>query len=163
MKWAVKGLVIVMIGVNGSIAIPMVAVAPIAEAHQEWHPENIQTLLSHPLADDNFVLNDKLNWKYILYTETISVGLAYKDYRILYRIAQCESSFRHYDNGGVLIGRKVSTDTGLFQINKFFHIREAEAQGLDIYTPEGNIKYAVSLYKSERTKPWSASKNCWIK
>ena len=34
---------------------------------------------------------------------------------------------------------------------------------LDIYTVEGNMKYARHLYESEGVDPWSASSPCWGK
>ena len=127
-------------------------------------PQTIQTLLTHPLASEKFILSDKQNYQYLIYSEVAKEGLKFKDFLILKKIAFCESTMRHFgSNGDVLSGKKVKEDTGLFQINKFFHEAEAASMGVDIRELNGNIQYAVQLYKEQGTKPWRSSSSCWAK
>jgi hypothetical protein len=77
-------------------------------------------------------------------------------------IAECESHFRHYDaNGNVLRGEDNPRDIGVMQINEKFHLTEALALGLDIYTINGNLAYARYLYEKFGVAPWKHSKKCW--
>ena len=81
---------------------------------------------------------------------------------ILQKIAECESSGRHTDeNGEVIKGVINSFDTGLFQINELYHGEAAKEMGLDIFTLAGNVKYALHLFETQGTQPWSASAKCW--
>lgn len=83
---------------------------------------------------------------------------------ILSRIAFCESTKQQYGkNGSVLQGKVDSRDTGLFQINTKYHLKTAKSKGIDIYTIEGNVDYALYLYKTQGTRPWNSSKPCWGK
>ncbi len=150
-----KGLIVALIGTSASLYKPVLAEAPISQ--EGWNPLNIQTLLSHSLANESFKLSEQEYNTYLLYTESITAGLSYKDFKILKRIAFCESSLRHE---GVFGPDK--KDYGLFQI-RIIHEAKAEELGLDYKSVEGNIKYAVYLYKSQNTKPWYASKHCWSK
>lgn len=54
-----------------------------------------------------------------------------------------------------------SRDIGLFQINEKYHLDNAKSLGIDIYTAEGNTKYAIMLYNKNGTRDWDASKPCW--
>jgi hypothetical protein len=84
--------------------------------------------------------------------------------KIMKQVAFCESSLNHYDqNGKVLRGKVDSRDSGLYQINEFYHLEKSKELGLDIYTPEGNIKYAKYLLDTQGLQPWSASRKCWSK
>ncbi|MEI6494534.1 MAG: hypothetical protein WCO03_00540 [bacterium] len=78
-------------------------------------------------------------------------------------IAKCESRLRQFDEktGKVLRGQVVPEDVGLFQVNERFHLEASKAKGYDIYTPEGNIGYALMLLKSEGAQHWNASRPCW--
>ena len=81
---------------------------------------------------------------------------------ILQKIAECESSGRHTnEDGEVIKGVINSFDTGLFQINELYHGEAAEKMGLDIFTLAGNVKYALHLFETQGTQPWSASEFCW--
>lgn len=84
------------------------------------------------------------------------------NYPILEKIALCESGGNHFDvNGEVLRGRKNSQDIGLFQINLFYHQSQAEKLGLNLFTEQDNITYALWLYNQQGTRPWLASAQCW--
>lgn len=86
----------------------------------------------------------------------------FKDDPILAEIAKCESTFRQYDSSGaVLIGRVNKSDVGVMQINKYYHLKQAEKLGYDLHTIEGNMAYAKRLYESEGTRPWNSSSKCW--
>lgn len=70
-------------------------------------------------------------------------------------IASCESRYRQFNaDGSVLLGEQNPLDTGIFQINKKYHLEAAIAMGYDINTVEGNIMYAKYLYDTQGTKPW---------
>ena len=81
---------------------------------------------------------------------------------ILLKIAQCESGGRQFNkDGSVLRGKVNPQDVGLYQINEFYHLKQAQEMGIDIYTEEGNEAYALYLYDTQGTKPWNWSKGCW--
>lgn len=87
-----------------------------------------------------------------------------RHYPELVHIARCESGNRQFDdNGRVLQGAKVSTDRGYFQINEHYWKEEALNKGMDIETLEGNIMFAIDLYKRFGTRPWFPSRPCWSK
>lgn len=54
-----------------------------------------------------------------------------------------------------------SKDIGRWQINEYYHAKEAAKLGYDIYTEQGNALYAIVLYNSNGTRDWNASKPCW--
>lgn len=77
-------------------------------------------------------------------------------------VAWCESKNRQYDEeGNVLIG--VTGDIGIMQINPYAHGEQAQKLGINIYSKEGNIKYAIMLYEQQGLKPWKSSEKCWRK
>src|SRR5690242_16818316 len=85
-------------------------------------------------------------------TSSIDVDPWDKVPTILKRIAACESSYEHKptaqprqfepDGTTVRYGRVDHDDTGAFQINTYYHGREARLLGYDIDTEEGNINFA---------------------
>jgi hypothetical protein len=83
---------------------------------------------------------------------------------IMVKVARCESKFRQFDaNDRPLAGAVNGDDTGVFQINKYWHLKESKRIGMDIETLQGNLEYAHRLYRREGTTPWNASKYCWGK
>jgi hypothetical protein len=76
-------------------------------------------------------------------------------------IAKCESGLRQFSGGNVLKGVVNSKDIGLFQINEKYHLDTSVKLDYDIYTTNGNIKYAIWLMSKEGTAPWALSKHCW--
>ncbi len=85
-----------------------------------------------------------------------------EDTPVLYHVAKCESSWRHYDKeGNVLRGHVDNNDVGVMQINERYHLKNSQELGYDIYTLEGNIGYAKYLYEKKGLQPWSASQACW--
>lgn len=85
-------------------------------------------------------------------------------------VCACESSYsgkpsgtpRQYDpDGTVRKGRMNANDIGMCQVNRRYHISKAKALGYDIYTREGNIRYANHLYERKGLSPWKWSKPCW--
>ncbi len=92
------------------------------------------------------------------------VRIYFRDNPILAEVAKCESDFRQYDeHGAVLRGRENGADVGVMQINEKYHLAESKRLGMDIYTIEGNLRYAQVLYNQMGTDPWSASAPCWSK
>lgn len=88
----------------------------------------------------------------------------FSDDPILAEIAKCESTFRQYSSSGEVIkGRVNKSDVGVMQINKYYHLKQAEKLGYDLHTIEGNMAYAKVLYDREGTKPWNSSSKCWKK
>lgn len=88
----------------------------------------------------------------------------FADIPILAAIAKCESRYRHLDkNGDVVKGERDSRDTGVMQINLFYHAQTAKKLGYDIYNLDDNVEYARYLYEKEGAKPWMSSSACWAK
>ncbi len=86
----------------------------------------------------------------------------FNKYPVLAEIAFCESTMRHYDSkGNVLRGKVDNADVGVMQINRRYHAETAEKLGYDLMSVEGNLGYALYLYKAQGTRPWNASKPCW--
>lgn len=87
----------------------------------------------------------------------------FKDIPIMARIAWCESKYYHTDpkSGQTIRGIINRNDIGIMQINEVYHGKAAESLGLDIYSLDGNLRYARHLYSIEGTRPWRSSKDCW--
>ena len=80
----------------------------------------------------------------------------------LMAICKAESVWRQYgDDGKPLLGIIIPSDIGFCQINRHYHQAEADALQLDLTTPEGNIWFALWLYRNENTTPWNWSKDKW--
>jgi len=80
---------------------------------------------------------------------------------ILKKIRWCESRNRQFNiDGTVHRGKLNPQDVGAFQINEYYHLKESIRLEMDIYTLEGNEDYAMYLYKSQGTRPWSWSSGC---
>lgn len=78
-------------------------------------------------------------------------------------VASCESSDRQWDeNGDILQGRVNHYDTGFFQINIKDHMEEALSMGDDVFTADGNIRFALYLYQTQGLRPWRSSAHCWL-
>lgn len=78
------------------------------------------------------------------------------------QVARCESTFRHtLADGSVLKGKVDNRDTGVMQINTYYHGKAALKLGLDLTVLEDNMAYARSLYEKQGTQPWNASAPCW--
>lgn len=79
-------------------------------------------------------------------------------------VSYCESTWRQFnDDGTVLRGIENKSDTGAWQINTYYHLEDSIKLGYDIFTLEGNMKYAEHLYNTQGLKPWIWSKPCWSK
>lgn len=89
------------------------------------------------------------------------VRTAFRNTPILIKIARCESDFRQFDDKGNVLKNPDSTATGVMQIMSSYHRKIAAKLGYDIRTLDGNLKYAMWLYKSEGTTPWDSSMDCW--
>lgn len=86
----------------------------------------------------------------------------FSDIPIMIQVARCESTFRHtLEDGSVLKGKVDSRDTGVMQINTYYHGATATKLGLDLENLEDNMAYARHLYEQQGTQPWSASAPCW--
>ncbi|MCA9354766.1 MAG: hypothetical protein KC877_04575 [Candidatus Kaiserbacteria bacterium] len=86
----------------------------------------------------------------------------FSDIPVMIEVARCESTFRHtLADGTVLRGKVDSRDTGVMQINTYYHADTAEKLGLDLEDLHDNMAYARDLYERKGTQPWSASAPCW--
>jgi hypothetical protein len=87
----------------------------------------------------------------------------FKDSPIMTKIAWCESRNRQFEKDGktVYTGRIDADDTGVMQINKYYHLKTATKLGINLDTVEGNMAYAKYLYEKEGTVPWNSSSKCW--
>ena len=86
----------------------------------------------------------------------------FEDIPVMAEVARCESTFRHFgENGNVIRGEVNKSDVGVMQINEYYHGDTADHLDIDLYTLEGNVAYARSLYEREGTVPWGASERCW--
>jgi hypothetical protein len=94
-------------------------------------------------------------------TEAI-VRKYFSDIPVMIQVARCESTFRHtLEDGSVLRGKVDSRDTGVMQINSYYHSSAAAALGLDLENFEDNMAYARHLYETQGVQPWKASSACW--
>jgi hypothetical protein len=86
----------------------------------------------------------------------------FSDIPIMAEIARCESTFRHHlGDGSILRGRVDQRDTGVMQINTYYHQVTADELGLDLEDFYHNMAYARYLYERQGVQPWSASQPCW--
>ena len=86
-------------------------------------------------------------------------------------VCSCESTGKKYgtptqwdEDGNVLHGRINHNDIGMCQINvepRNGNIQKSIELGFDVYTEQGNIKYANWLYEHAGLTPWNWSKGCW--
>lgn len=95
-------------------------------------------------------------------TTEMAVREFFKDEPVLVEIARCESTFRQFNaDGSIKRGKVNDMDVGVMQINEHYHLETSKKKGYDIYTLEGNMKYALDLYHREGAQPWSSSSPCW--
>jgi len=86
----------------------------------------------------------------------------FQDIPIMAEISRCESTFRHtVADGSVLRGVVDKRDTGVMQINTYYHQATADQLGLNLEDFYHNMAYARNLYERQGTQPWSASRPCW--
>lgn len=71
------------------------------------------------------------------------------EYEKLIKLAECESTLRHWDKTGVLKGYVNSSDTGVFQINKATWQRTADQLGYDIHDPIDNCLLTAWIIKND--------------
>ncbi len=78
---------------------------------------------------------------------------------VMLAIAKCESGQRQFTSSGKVV-ESYTRDYGAFQIS-YRHIKEASDLGYDIMTENGNMGYALYLYRKLGTAPWRSSSKCW--
>jgi len=112
------------------------------------------------------------NWAYptIIEKEVVKEVIVNQEikYPILDKIALCESNNKHFDTNGQVLVRgntngRASVDVGSYQINVMYHGKKATEMGLNLFDQQDNRTYAVYLFETQGTEPWSASKKCWAK
>ena len=78
--------------------------------------------------------------------------------QLVKKIIECESNFKvDAVNHDAVVGK----DIGLFQINTYYHLDNAEKLGYNIFEPEDNLEYGFELLNTAGTTPWKWSKKCW--
>jgi hypothetical protein len=83
---------------------------------------------------------------------------------VMVNVASCESRYRQFKPDGTLFrGIQNPKDVGVFQVNEYYHLEASKKMGIDIYTIEGNIRYARYLYSKNGTRDWNWSKPMWSK
>lgn len=88
----------------------------------------------------------------------------FADIPLMIEIAKAESKFRQFGKDGrPLQGMVVPEDTGVFQINKTYHLARSKKLGYDIDTLAGNMAYARRLYEEQGAQPWVSSYPMWGK
>ncbi len=88
----------------------------------------------------------------------------FADIPLMIEIAKAESRFRQFGKDGKpLQGIAVKEDTGVFQVNKTYHLARSKKLGYDIDTLAGNMAYARRLYEEQGAQPWSSSYPMWGK
>ena len=112
----------------------------------------------------------RLAYPTVVTVETIKEVIVNQEikYPILDKIALCESNNKHFDKNGQVLVRgntngRASVDVGAYQINVMYHGDKATAMGLNLFDQKDNRTYAVYLFETQGTEPWSASKKCWAK
>ena len=76
-------------------------------------------------------------------------------------ISFCESGAKQYDKKGRIIKGPLK-EIGIFQIHPI-HFNRAFKEGFDIFSPTGNMAFALHLYNRNGLNDWLASKKCWSK
>ncbi len=124
---------------------------------------NDQVVVLNESVTDNSVKTEKENSQKNRSVKEI-VTEEFSDIPVMIDVASCESEFRQFDSDGSLLrGISNPLDVGVFQINEKYHLKDSRKLGMDIYTLEGNMKYARHLYKTQGTRPWEYSSKCWSK
>ena len=139
-----------------SLALPSCfSVQPLAG----WR-EGMRTNFSSPSDCSKIPAYIKMNsYRDSLHSIARTFGLSDRDIRILEKIVETESGWRHYsEKGSVLRGRRNRNVIGLFQICLRSHKDEAGNLGLNLFQPYDNLLYGVYLYKEEGIKPWRTNK-----
>jgi hypothetical protein len=147
-----------LFSLSSSAAVVLPAAISKAEpVAQEREITSVEFLPTEILAKDYMPISDSEN-----------IGKYVKDYfsdiPVMTRIAKCESRNRQVNkSGGVIRGEKNTYDVGVMQINELYHAETAKKMGINLYSLDGNVRYARYLYEKQGTKPWMSSAPCWAK
>ena len=107
------------------------------------------------------IIDENVQTEVVASTESI-VREYFSDIPVMIQVARCESQFRQtLADGTVLRGRVDPRDTGVMQINTYYHGETAAQLELDLENIYDNMAYARDLYERQGTQPWSASAPCW--
>ncbi len=84
---------------------------------------------------------------------------------VMDRIAMCESSNQHFENGQVKLNgnKNTSVDIGKYQINSDIWGKTATDMGYDLMKEKDNEAFAYFIFKNYGTAPWKASAGCWYR
>lgn len=153
------------------IAISVIILGFYKVAHAFVETE-METMTSTKMAEEHVIRGVNASQTNVIpkadtnYNSAIRLALIkeFGSEHIMLHIASCESRYRQFDkDGSVLRGRVNPKDVGVFQINEYYHLTTAQKLGIDIYSLQGNIKYAKILYDRNGTRDWKASQPGWSK
>lgn len=74
---------------------------------------------------------------------------------LMVKVARCESGLIPDAHNARTV------DSGIYQLNDYYHGDTLEALGLDPFDVRDNLTYARMLYIESGLAPWSASRKCW--
>ena len=80
---------------------------------------------------------------------------------LMLKIAFCESSLVHKENGELKRNRQGSSAVGALQILSSVHKQDLKKQGLNLNKTEDYFQFARFLFENRGVQPWQASKKCW--
>ncbi len=118
------------------------------------------------LSQQNKPVGDKVAQAKIATNAGVELAVReyFADIPLMIEIAKAESKFRQFGTDGLALrGVAVKEDTGVFQINKTYHLARSQRLGYDIDTLAGNMAYARRLYEESGPQPWASSYSMWGK
>lgn len=107
----------------------------------------------------------KIEWTFDTFVSHLAKKYS-QDEVLVRKIIKCESQYKKGNTHENLDkdGNVWSIDWGYWQINDYWHLKDATKQGYDIrYNWQHNLEFGFKLMKQQGTRPWSASKHCWNK
>lgn len=135
-----------LFGTAGSTPVTVAKVEPIVlEVEKTYETEVARLALKYDQSES-------LARKIIFCESTIYSRAENKNYRLQWNSELGTSTMTHW-----------SSDWGYWQVNDFYHEKEARRMGYNIYKWEDNLEYGFWLMSKQGTQPWSASRHCWNK
>lgn len=102
------------------------------------------------------ILNKKPTFDEQIHLLAVKYG---QDEILARKIIACESSM--YPSA-LHVNKNGTKDFGAWQINEI-HRDNALALGYNIYNETDNLEFGFLLLKEQGTRPWNASKHCWLR
>jgi len=115
--------------------------------------------LPEPSGEKIVLIESKVDWTPQRIEQEINK--VFPDAPIMVAVANCEGVRK-----GVLVSDAYNSktgDSGVLQVNEYFHKKRYEKMGLDMMKVRDNLAYGRILYDERGLTPWSSSKSCWGK